>query len=292
MNEIEKTPNLELTGIISRRADKLDEEINHRVVSSITELDADAGILTTESEILLESTPRVLKHCDTIDSFDIHSKMQDYFKSINNAAKKNNRIALYAYGWDPGLFSQMRLLFETFIPDGETLHEYGVKLPSGGVSRGHSAELNREYSDRIELAVSRTFPKNDDGQNVREVTLKTYDGVNNDKLIEDIMDHPYFKGDDVTFKFASLGEVKEQFTEEHSGRVIRKSKNNDEIQDSVKLELILNSNPKFTACVLVTGLRALLSMREVFGPGAYNMTQVPINYYSPRNDAEIRSALI
>ncbi|MBS3815576.1 MAG: diaminopimelate dehydrogenase, partial [Hadesarchaea archaeon] len=59
-----------------------------------------------------------------------------------------------------------------------------------------------------------------------------------------------------------------------------------------RFELILYSNPGFTAQVLVSSARALQKMKETFGPGAYNMTQVPPDYYSPKSPGEIREELV
>ncbi|KXB09131.1 hypothetical protein AKJ35_01330 [candidate division MSBL1 archaeon SCGC-AAA833F18] len=292
VNKIENTPDLEVSGIVSRRAKKLSKELDYEVAPDIDGLDADVGILATETEHLFEATPKILECCDSVDSFDMHHRTQKYFELIDKAAKKNNRVALYAHGWDPGLFSEMRVIFEAFFPRGETLYEYGINLPSGGVSRGHSAELNREFSDRIELAVSRTFPKNEESQNVREVTIAKRGDVDEGELIEDVMRHPYFRGDDVSFKFKPLNQVKEYFTEEHSGQVIRRGETRDDIREEGKFELILYSNPGFTAQVLVSSVHAIPRMRETFGPGAYNMTQVPPNYYSPKTNEEIREEFV
>lgn len=292
VSKIENTLDLSVAGIVSRRAKKLGEELGYEVTPDVSDLDADVGILATETERLFEAAPKVLECSDSIDSFDMHHRTQEYFELIDNAAKENDRVALYAHGWDPGLFSEVRVIFEAFFPQGETLYEYGINLPGGGVSRGHSAELNREFSDRIELAVSRTFPKNEEGQNVREVTIAKREGVDEEKLVDDVMSHPYFKDDDVSFEFKSLDQVRDYFTEEHSGQVIRKGETRGDIQEEGKFELILYSNPGFTAQVLTASVRAIPRMMETFGPGAYNMTQVPPNYYSPKSDGEIRGEFV
>ena len=50
---------------------------------------------------------------NTICSFDTHAKAFDYYKEMNEVALKNNHIAMTSIGWDPGLFSHMRLLINS-----------------------------------------------------------------------------------------------------------------------------------------------------------------------------------
>jgi diaminopimelate dehydrogenase len=38
---------------------------------------------------------------NTIDSFDTHAKIPQYFAAVNNAAVKNGHIAIISVGWDP-----------------------------------------------------------------------------------------------------------------------------------------------------------------------------------------------
>lgn len=292
LEKAENEPDVEPVGIVSRRSEKLQDELDCPVSSDVKDIDPDVSILATETGYLFDAAPEILKTSHIVDSFDKHSRMKEYFELLDENAKKNGKTALYAHGWDPGFFSQMRLSFEAVFPKGETKYEYGIGLENGGVSRGHSSELNRRFDDRVELAVSRTFPKNEKGENVREVTIAPKSEIDREKLKEDIMVVPYFKGDDVTFRFEDRDSVEDYFTEEHSGHVLREGEEMNDIQEQGKFELILYSNPAFTAQVLVRASKAAEEMLDLSGPGAYNMTDIPPKFYSRRSDEEIVEEII
>ena len=280
-----KTPNVEIAGIVTRRPEEVSKRAGHRVVPNIEELEADVAVICTETETLFDLTPKILKlGCNTVDSFDLHPRALEYHRLIDGAAKKNMRVALYGIGWDPGLFSRARLLFEELIPEGTTHFNYGIDLPRGGVSRGHSAKLNQ--MPEVDLACSRTLPGTKPGKHRREVYIALKPGADEDSVTRKIMTHPYFSHDETKLHFVNRKEVEKLFTEEHSGLIVRIGRKKKGILERAEFKLILPSNPAFTARALIGGARACEKVLEKLGPGAYHMAEIPDVYFSSKSREE------
>ena len=58
---------------------------------------------------LPEMTPALAKDFNVLDSFDTHAKIPEHFARVDASAKESGHIAMISGGWDPGLFSVMRL---------------------------------------------------------------------------------------------------------------------------------------------------------------------------------------
>ena len=52
----------------------------------------------------------------TVDSFDNHAEMKMHFNEMNEVAINNEKVALVGIGWDPGIFSIVRGLFDGVTP--------------------------------------------------------------------------------------------------------------------------------------------------------------------------------
>lgn len=87
---------------------------------------------------LPRQTPTFAADFNTVDSFDTHAAIPAHFAATDRAASASGHLALISAGWDPGLFSVARTLFDAFLPDGETATFWGR-----GVSQGHSDALRR-----------------------------------------------------------------------------------------------------------------------------------------------------
>ena len=59
--------------------------------------------------------PEVCAMFNTIDSFDTHKKIPEYYKNMEKVSKEANTLALISCGWDPGLFSVNRTLLESIL---------------------------------------------------------------------------------------------------------------------------------------------------------------------------------
>jgi hypothetical protein len=83
-------------------------------------------------------TAEYAKMFNTVDSFDNHKKIPEYLKKVDESALSSGKISIISIGWDPGLFSIMRMLSEAVLPEGSSHTFWGR-----GVSQGHSDAIRR-----------------------------------------------------------------------------------------------------------------------------------------------------
>lgn len=218
-------------------------------------------------------TPELAKHFNVIDSFDTHARIPEHFKNVNSAAEENGNIALISAGWDPGLFSLNRLLASSVLPDGKDYTFWGR-----GVSQGHSDAIRRiegvvdarQYTCPVEEAMNEVREgKNPEltvrQKHTRECFVVAEVGADLKRIENEIKTMPnYFADYDTTVTFISQEELdKNHKGIPHGGSVIRtgvtgKDKENNEI---IEFKLKLDSNPEFTASVILCYARALCKMR-------------------------------
>ncbi len=67
---------------------------------------------------LPEQGPELSRLFHTVDSFDTHARIPEYFEAVNGVAQASGHVSVISTGWDPGLFSLNRLLFEAALPQG------------------------------------------------------------------------------------------------------------------------------------------------------------------------------
>ena len=107
---------------------------------------------------LPEQSAEVVRLFDTVDSFDTHAKVPEYFARLDAAGKESGHLGAMSIGWDPGLFSLSRIYFDSILPDGGTYTFWGK-----GVSQGHSDAIRRirgvkdarQYTVPVESALER-----------------------------------------------------------------------------------------------------------------------------------------
>lgn len=219
----------------------------------------------------------VAKHFHTIDSFDNHAHIKDYHRSLDEANKKNKRCSIISCGWDPGLFSLMRALTKAVDHKYETF--WGK-----GVSQGHSQALRAlsGVDDAIEytLPVRKALKEAQEGHELNEKSkhqrlcfVAAKKGVNKRELCQEIRSMPdYFEGYKTIIKFCSAKKVEKLKTHMyHCGCVL--SPNNQ-----MRFELNLDSNPRFTAQVVVAYCIALYNLIKNKEYGAKTILDIPPSY--------------
>ncbi|MFW5985494.1 MAG: diaminopimelate dehydrogenase [Halanaerobiaceae bacterium] len=252
---------------------------------------------------LPQQGPEFAQMFNTIDSYDNHEQIPEYFENINEAALKGDNTSVISIGWDPGLFSLNRLLGEVVLPTGK-----GYTFWGPGVSQGHSDALRR--IEGVKDAVQYTIPIEEAIDKVREGSqpeLKTRekhvrkcfvvleDGADRDKIVKEIKEMPnYFADYDTEVNFVSQKELaKEHSAMPHGGFVLRSARtgeneNNQVIEFSLKLE----SNPEFTAQVLVAYGRGVYRLNQDGKYGAQTIYDIPPAYLSPKSGVELRKELL
>lgn len=302
---VHNNPDMQLVGIFTRRnPTSLTPLYDDSKIFSIHDAlkmkdDIDVMILCGGSATdLPKQGPDVCSMFNTIDSFDIHAKVSEYFASMDKVAKKSNTLALISCGWDPGLFSLNRSLLESILPTGENYVFYGR-----GLSQGHSDALRR--IDGVKNAVQYTIPYDDsvekvrNGKNphfssVREVMWRECfvvleDGANPEKIEKEIKEMPnYFEPYNTVVHFISEEELKEKHSSmPHGGFVLRSGKTSDTTNQIAEFSLKLDSNPEFTASVLVAYARAVYRMKKQGLTGAVTVLDVPISLLSTKTREEL-----
>ena len=119
--------------------------------------------------------PKIAADFNTIDSFDTHARIPEYYADMDKAAKEGGKIGIISVGWDPGMFSLNRLYAEAILPQGSTYTFWGK-----GVSQGHSDAIRRvegvkngiQYTVPVEAAVDRVRSGSEPVLTTREKHLR------------------------------------------------------------------------------------------------------------------------
>jgi len=308
---IRQSNDMELVAVFTRRPPEsvhiLTEgtKILH-VSDATTMIDAiDVMILCGGSATdLPEQTPEYAKLFTVIDSFDTHAKIPEHFANVDAAARETNNLALISCGWDPGMFSVNRLYAEAILPTGKTYTFWGK-----GVSQGHSDAIRRiegvldakQYTIPMDEALAAVRSgKNPDlttrQKHLRECFVVADENADRARIASEIRSMPnYFADYDTVVHFITAEEMKRDHSGiPHGGFVIRSGKTgwNEDDTNIVEYNLKLDSNPEFTASVIVACARAAYRMRMEGAVGCKTMLDVPPSYLSPLSDEELRASLL
>ena len=223
---------------------------------------------------LPEMTPAFAKDFNVVDSFDTHAKIPQHFANVDKAAKEGGNTAMISVGWDPGLFSLNRLYAAAILPEGNDYTFWGK-----GVSQGHSDAVRRlpgvvdcrQYTIPVEEAMERVRR----GENPQLTTREKHtrycyvvaeEGADKAAIETAIKTMPnYFADYDTTVEFITAEEMQKNHAGlPHGGSVIRSGKTgwNGECSQTIEYKLTLDSNPQFTASVLVACARAVVRMKD------------------------------
>ena len=253
---------------------------------------------------LPKQTPEYAKYFNVIDSFDTHANIPQHFADVDEVAKANGHVAMISVGWDPGMFSLNRLYAASILPEGKDYTFWGK-----GVSQGHSDAIRRvkgvkdgkQYTIPVDAALeavrSGSNPELTTRQkHTRECFVVAKEGADLAQIEHDIKTMPnYFSDYDTTVHFISEEELKRDHSGiPHGGFVIRSGKTglNKEHNHIIEYSLKLDSNPEFTASVLVAYARAVYRMKQEGMKGCKTVFDVAPAYLSPMSGEELRAHLL
>ena len=247
--------------------------------------------------------PKVAASFNTIDSFDTHAKIPEYFANVDKAAKEGKNVSIISVGWDPGMFSLNRLYAESILVQGSTYTFWGK-----GVSQGHSDAIRRiegvkngiQYTVPIEAAVdqgrSGSEPELTTRQkHLRECYVVAEEGADKAAIEEAIKTMPnYFDEYDTTVTFITEEELKENHSKmPHGGFVIRTGETGCEGNKHViEYSLKLDSNPEFTGSVLVAYARAAHRLSKKGELGARSVFDIAPAMLSQMTPEELRAHML
>ncbi len=241
---------------------------------------------------------------NTIDSFDTHAKIPEYYAAVDAAAKAAGNTSIISVGWDPGLFSLSRAYAEAVLPDGETYTFWGK-----GVSQGHSDPIRRikgvknpiQYTVPVESAINEVRSGSNPelstrDKHIRECYVVAEDGADKAQIENEIKTMPnYFADYNTTVHFITEEEMaRDHAAMPHGGFVIRSGKTGFDAQTPQIIEyaLKLGSNPQFTSSVLVAYARAAYRLNKSGNIGAKSVLDVAPAMLSPKSGEELRKELL
>ncbi len=308
---IRQNDDMELVAVFTRR-DPKSVEINTQGVK-VCHTD-DAVNMTDEIDVLIlcggsatdlpQQTPEMAKLFNVVDSFDTHAKIPQHFENVDKAATGAGKVAIISVGWDPGMFSLNRMYAGAVLPEGKDYTFWGK-----GVSQGHSDAIRRiegvknakQYTIPVDSALdavrSGAMPElSTREKHLRECFVVAEEGADLDRIENEIKTMPnYFADYDTTVHFISEEELARDHSGiPHGGFVIRTGKTgfNKENTHVVEYSLKLDSNPEFTASVIVAYARAAYKMAKNGDCGCKTVLDIAPAMLSAKSGEELRKELL
>lgn len=302
-------PDLQLVGVFTRRDPQSVTTVESTTpVYAIEELDRDRDDIDVlilcggSRDDLPQQSPHFAARYSIVDSYDNHARIPEHFSAVDAAASAARTTAIISIGWDPGLFSLNRLMGEAILPQGHTYSFWGR-----GLSQGHSDALRRVPG--VADGVQYTIPSEDAiaqvragaapelstrDRHTRECYVVLDDGADADEVRAAIVGMPdYFEPYDTTVHFVTAEELaRDHQGMPHGGFVIRSAKSSPAHTQTIEYSLTLDSNPEFTASVLVAYARAAARMSSAGEHGAKTVFDVAPGLLSPRSAADLRKDLL
>jgi len=310
-NAVRQNPDMELSAVFTRRPPEslkigtVGVPVCH--VNDVLEYKdkIDVMILCGGSATdLPEQTPALAEHFCVVDSFDTHARIPEHFENVDRAAKKGSNVAMISVGWDPGMFSLNRLLGSAILPEGKDYTFWGK-----GVSQGHSDAIRRiegvldakQYTIPVDEALEAVRSGNEPilstrEKHKRECFVVAKEGADLERIEKEICEMPnYFADYDTTVHFISMEELRRDHSGiPHGGFVIRTGKTGAEGENRhvIEYSLKLDSNPEFTASVIVAFARAAHRLNTSGDCGCKTVFDIPPALLSPKSAEELRKELL
>ena len=307
---VRQNPDAELFGVFTRRdPQSVKTQTGAKVYPASSAADykdqIDVMILCGGSATdLPEATPSLARDFNVIDSFDTHAKIPEHFKRVDASAREGGRVALISGGWDPGLFSLNRLYASAILPEGSDYTFWGR-----GVSQGHSDAIRRipgvKDARQYTVPVPAALEKVRNGEepvlstrekHTRECFVVPEEGADLAAIETAIKTMPnYFADYDTTVTFLTEEELlRDHAGLPHGGFVIRTGRTGleKEHRHTVEYKLTLDSNPEFTASVLLALARAVDRLAKRGEVGCKTVFDVAPADLSPLPPEELRARML
>ena len=253
---------------------------------------------------LPKQTPEYAKYFNVIDSFDTHATIPTHFANVDAVAKETGHVALISAGWDPGMFSLNRLYANCILPEGNDYTFWGK-----GVSQGHSDAIRRvkgvKNGKQYTIPVDSALEAVRNGENpelttrqkhTRECFVVPEEGADLAQIEHDIKTMPnYFADYDTTVHFITEEELERDHSDiPHGGFVFRTGVTGWEKEHKhvIEYSLKLDSNPEFTASVIVAYARAIARLQTEGVTGCKTVFDIAPAYLSPLSNEELRAHLL
>jgi diaminopimelate dehydrogenase len=234
---------------------------------------------------------------NTVDSFDTHRRIPDYYQQMNKVSAINRHTAIISGGWDPGIFSLERVMAEAFFPDSTVYTFWGP-----GISQGHSDAVRqvpgvldaRSYTIPIKKVLDlvrkgKAGKLRPEMMHKRVVYVVVHKDADKKEIEKKIKEMPnYFAEYDTKVIFISQKDLKKEHSKfPHSGSVILNGKTGHDNRAFIEYHCVWDSNPEATANILVACARACYRLNKEKKYGAFTMLDIPPAYYSIHTHSEL-----
>lgn len=307
---VNESPDMEVVGVFTRR----NPSTLHPASGAPAYRVSDALQMTDQIDVMIlcggsatdlpEQTPAMAAHFNVIDSFDTHANIPQHFAAVDAAASQSGKLAIISVGWDPGMFSVNRLYASSILPQGQYYTFWGK-----GVSQGHSDAIRRipgvkdarQYTIPVDAALEAVRSGSHTElttrqKHIRDCYVVAEEGADLAAIEEAIVTMPnYFADYDTTVHFISEEELlSEHAGIPHGGFVIHTGKTgwHHEHNHVIEYSLKLDSNPEFTASVLVAYARAAYRMQAEGQKGCKTVLDIAPSYLSLKSGDELRRELL
>jgi len=245
-------------------------------------------------------TPEFAKLFNVVDSFDTHAKIPEHFQKVDAAAKSGGKTAVISAGWDPGIFSLIKLVSEAILPCGSSYAFWGE-----GVSQGHSDAIRRvdgvrdarQYTHPVQSALDAVRSgKNPElgtrQKHTRECFVVAEEGADLTRIENEIVSMPYYFAEyNTTVRFITEEElVADHSGMPHGGFVLRSGKTGrgEANNQLIEYRLKLDSNPEFTSSILAACARAAFRMNKEGMTGCKTILDIPPAYFLSESGDDLR----
>jgi diaminopimelate dehydrogenase len=240
--------------------------------------------------------PEMAKHFNIVDTFDTHAKIPEYLAAVGGQAVRNKKVAVVSVGWDPGLFSMMKSLFSSLLPDGMNQAFWGP-----GVSQGHSDAVR--HINGVKNAIQYTVPVESVLADVRNGSVEGYEtrekhrrvcyvvaekDADKARITKEIKEMPYYFSDyDTEVRFVSSEELETDHAKmAHGGHVFRNGATGKDERYAMEFSMRFDSNPAFTGSILLAVARAAFRLYREKSYGARTVLDIPLSDLSGKDRNE------
>ena len=244
-------------------------------------------------------TPALAEYFNVVDSFDTHVRIAEHFKNVDRAAKENGTVGVISVGWGPGLFSVNHIYGDAVLPVGRDYAFWGK-----GVSQGHSDAIRRvegvkdakQYTVPVPAALEAVRSGSNPDlttrqKHTRECFVVAEEGADKARIEKEIKEMPnYFADYDTTVTFITQEELNRDHSGlPHQGFVFRCGSIGKDGGDKAMIEyrLTLDSNPEFTASVLLAYARAAYRLSKEGFKGCRTVLDIAPSYLTAKTGDEL-----
>ncbi len=237
---------------------------HHREMESLLAAQPDIVLLGVPSREVPQAAEQLLKKgLNTVDSFDIHTRIPEVHRCLNETALAHKAVSILSAGWDPGSDSVVRALMQALMPQGITYTDFGP-----GRSMGHTVAA--KHIEGVKDALSMTIPLGT-GIHRRMVYVEIEKGYSYNDVRDAILKDDYFAHDET--HVIEVDNVKALNNVAHGVHLSRNGVSGK--THNQRIEMTMNiDNPALTGQIMVAAARAAMRMAQRQQFGCYTMIEL------------------